>query len=84
MTLLSSIKVLVTDCLNDLRSLHTRIIEVSMFSPNEILDDISTRDLIYLTVPYVFAEVQGRVKTTERVDRLNSLIQAEVRLLSCS
>ena len=84
MTLLSSIKVLVTDCLNDLRSLHTRIIEVSMFSPNEILDDISTRDLIYLTVPYVFAEVQGRVRTTERVDRLNSLIQAEVRLLSCS
>jgi len=84
MTLLSSIKVLVTDCLNDLRSLHTRIIEVSMFSPNEVLDDISTRDLIYLTVPYVFAEVQGRVRTTERVDRLNSLIQAEVRLFSCN
>ncbi|CAA7271528.1 unnamed protein product [Cyclocybe aegerita] len=68
---------LVTECLNDLKSLHARITELGMFSPNETLDDISTRDLVYLTVPYVFAEVQGRVRTTERVDRLKSLIQAE-------
>lgn len=50
-----------------------------MFSPNETLEDISTRDLVYLAVPYVFAEVQGRTKTTARVDRMNSLIQTEVR-----
>ncbi|KAF8964013.1 serine/threonine protein phosphatase PP2A-associated protein [Flammula alnicola] len=68
---------LITECLNDLKSLHSRIIELSIFSPNETLDDISTRDLVYLTVPYIFSEVQGRVKTSNRVDRLNALIQAE-------
>ncbi|KAJ3507269.1 hypothetical protein NLJ89_g6400 [Agrocybe chaxingu] len=67
----------VTECLNDLKSLHAHITELGMFSSNETLDDISTRDLVYLTIPYVFAEVQGRVRTTERIDRLKSLIQAE-------
>ena len=69
------------DCLQDLQILHKRIIEISIFSPNETLEDISTQDLIYLTVPYVFSEVQGRLKTTHRMERLNSLIQAEVRSL---
>ncbi|PPQ77521.1 hypothetical protein CVT25_011318 [Psilocybe cyanescens] len=68
---------LVAECLGDLRNLHSRIISLSMFSPNETLEDISTRDLVYLTVPYIFAEVQGRTKTTVRVDRMNSLVQTE-------
>jgi len=62
--------------------LHARLIEFSIFSPNETLEDISTRDLVYLTVPYVFSEVQNRVSTTEPTDRLTSLIQAEVSRLS--
>ncbi|KAH9484117.1 hypothetical protein JR316_0003597 [Psilocybe cubensis] len=68
---------LVEECLKNLRDLHSHIIDLSIFSPNETLEDISTRDLVYLAVPYVFAEVQGRMKTTVRVDRMNSLIQAE-------
>lgn len=65
--------------LNDLKSVHTRIVEISLFSPNETLEDISTRDLVYLFVPYVLSEMQGRLKTVEREERMASLKQAEVR-----
>lgn len=70
---------LVAECLKDLKKLHSQVIERSIFSPNDLLDDISTQDLLYLTVPYIFAEVQGRVNTPKRVDRLNSLVEVEVR-----
>jgi hypothetical protein len=72
---------LLAKCLNDLRALHSRIMELSIFSPNETVDDISTRDLVYLTVPYVFAEIQNRTRTPQRQDRLKSLIQVQVRSL---
>ncbi len=71
---------LILECLSDLKILHSRIVELSIFSPNETLDDISTRDLVYLAVPYVFAEEQGRVRTINRLARLASLIEIEVRL----
>ncbi|KAF5373588.1 hypothetical protein D9758_000807 [Tetrapyrgos nigripes] len=67
----------VQSCLADLRSLQSRIIGLSLFSPNETLEDISTRDLAYLLVPYVMAEVQGRVRTTERDERQASLEQSQ-------
>jgi len=72
---------LLSKCLNDLRSLHSRIIQLSIFSPNETVDDISTRDLAYLTIPYVFGEIQNRIRTTEQEDRVKSLIQVQVRFL---
>ena len=59
--------------LGDLRQVRMRIRELVLFSPNERLDDISTRDLVYLTLPYVFAEVENRVRTTERMDRMSVL-----------
>ena len=73
---------IVVDCLQELQILHQRIIELSIFSPNETLEDISTQDLIYLTVPHVVSEVQGRLKTTNRSERLNSLNETEVRCAS--
>ncbi|KAF8205785.1 TAP42-like protein [Mycena galopus ATCC 62051] len=54
---------LILSSLADLKSLSSRILGLSLFSPNEILEDISTRDLIYLLVPYALAEVQGRVRS---------------------
>ncbi|KAJ6484108.1 hypothetical protein C8R45DRAFT_1148413 [Mycena sanguinolenta] len=42
---------LIESSLADLKSLSSRIVGLSLFSPNEILEDISTRDLIYLLVP---------------------------------
>ncbi|KAF9483789.1 serine/threonine protein phosphatase PP2A-associated protein [Pholiota conissans] len=77
-----TVQELVTECLKDLRKLHSQLIELSMFSPNDHLDDISTQDLIYLSVPYIFSEVQGRVNTPNRVDRLNSLVLSETYLKS--
>lgn len=73
---------LIQSALQDLRKVHTRIRELSLFSPNEILDDISTKNLVYLTLPYVLAELENRVRTTERPDRMAVLTQAIVRLQS--
>ncbi|KAF9526959.1 serine/threonine protein phosphatase PP2A-associated protein [Crepidotus variabilis] len=70
-------KDIITNCLNDLKTIHTRIIDLSIFSPNETLDDISSKDLVYLSVPYTFSEVQSRLKTTDRTQRLNNVLQVE-------
>ena len=53
-----------------------------MFSPNELLEDIGTKDLVYLLVPYVHFEVLDRVKTVEITERLQVLGQAQVREFS--
>ncbi|KAF9013998.1 TAP42-like protein [Cyathus striatus] len=67
---------LIKSSLRDLNAIRSHIVGLSLFSPNETLEDISTRDLVYLLVPYVFSEVQGRVRTTERQERMVSLIEA--------
>ncbi|KAA1469425.1 TAP42-like protein [Dentipellis sp. KUC8613] len=61
---------IVTSALKDLRNVNKRVTDLSLFSPNETLEDISTRDLVYLLVPYVIADVEGRVRTTDIEDRL--------------
>lgn len=73
---------LVQSCLSDLKLIQSRIIGLGLFSPNETIEDISTRDLIYLLVPYVYAQVIERIRTTERDERLASLAQAQVCLAS--
>ncbi|KAL7283684.1 hypothetical protein ACG7TL_003120 [Trametes sanguinea] len=62
---------LVQSALSDLRQCSTRIAKLALFSPNEQLADIPTRDLVYLLLPYVLSEVQSRVRATEREDRLD-------------
>ena len=64
---------LIRSALTDLRSLSSRVIALSLFSANEALEDISTRDLVYLLVPYVFAQLEGRVKAVERDERMGHL-----------
>ncbi|KAF5380918.1 hypothetical protein D9615_004167 [Tricholomella constricta] len=68
--------------LKDLTTLSARITGLSLFSPNETLEDISTTDLVYLLVPYVLSEVRGRVRTTEREERISMLKQAQKDLRS--
>ena len=51
---------------------------ISLFSPNETLHDITTRDLVYLFVPYALAEVENRVRTTDPRDRLERIGRAQV------
>ncbi|KAL1944802.1 hypothetical protein VTO73DRAFT_3232 [Trametes versicolor] len=61
---------LVRSSLSDLRQCSVGISKLALFSPNEQLADIPTRDLVYLLVPYVMSEVQSRVRAIEREDRL--------------
>ena len=70
---------LVTSSLSNLRKVHSRIIELSLFSPNETVEDITTRDLIYLTLPFVLSEAQSREPLESRSERLESLTQTQVR-----
>ncbi|KAJ3715711.1 serine/threonine protein phosphatase PP2A-associated protein [Lentinula raphanica] len=73
---------IIQSSLTDLRTLQSRIAGLSLFSPNETLEDISTRDLVYLLVPYVHAQVQDRVKTVSKDERLPSLVLTKNLLLN--
>ena len=72
---------LIDIALKDCRDSRARVADLALFSPNEILDDISTQDLVYLFVPYVSAEIESRARAIEREERLARLHEAEVRLL---
>ncbi|KAG6880262.1 hypothetical protein C0992_001831 [Termitomyces sp. T32_za158] len=77
---------LIQSTLKDILTLSSRIAGLSLFSPNEMLEDISTSDLVYLLVPYVLAEVRGRVRTMEHGERILVLKQMQKDLktfLSC-
>ena len=69
---------LVQSAIADLRTLQSRIIALSVFSDNESLEDISTADLVYLLVPYVLAEVEGRVRTVDPEERLERAAHSRV------
>jgi len=71
----------ISACLEDLKELRTQISDLAMFSPNDILEDIPTRDLVYLALPYVLAEVLSRVRTVDPAVRLPLLVDREVRLV---
>ncbi|KAI0094052.1 TAP42-like protein [Irpex rosettiformis] len=66
---------LIQSSISDLTILRNRVIALSLFSPHssETLSDIPSRDLIYLSVPFVLAEVENRSRTTgpnERIERI--------------
>ncbi|KAF8743646.1 hypothetical protein AX14_001701 [Amanita brunnescens Koide BX004] len=71
---------LIQSCLQDLIMIQSRLVALSIFSPNELLEDIGTTDLVYLFVPYVHSEVLDRIKTVEITERLQVLDRAQ-RLL---
>ncbi|KAF8559702.1 TAP42-like protein [Imleria badia] len=71
---------LIRDTLSDLVQLTSRVASLSLFSSNEILEDISTSDLVYLSLPFIRAEVQNRVRTIDRDDRMSNLAQVQRHL----
>ncbi|KAG2131295.1 TAP42-like protein [Suillus bovinus] len=73
---------LIQSAVTDLKELDRRIAALSLFSSNEVLEDISTRNLVYLFARYVLAEVQNRMKTTDRDERMAVLKQTQVHLRS--
>ncbi|KAG2037361.1 TAP42-like protein [Suillus americanus] len=73
---------LIQSAVTDLKELDRRVAALSLFSSNEVLEDISTRNLVYLFARYVLAEVQNRMKTTDRDERMTVLKQTQVHLRS--
>ncbi|KAF8495299.1 TAP42-like protein [Gautieria morchelliformis] len=64
---------LVLSSLRDLEMLGQGIDTSGMFSTNESLEDLATRHLPYLLVKYVAAEMESRIKTTNREERMKRL-----------
>jgi hypothetical protein len=64
--------------LETLSEIAKRVGLLSLFSPNETLEDISTRNLPFLFVSYVLAEVENRVRTNGRQERLARIRSIEV------
>ncbi|KAH6918341.1 serine/threonine protein phosphatase PP2A-associated protein [Coprinopsis sp. MPI-PUGE-AT-0042] len=73
---------LVSQAHRDLKRIHSGIIELGIFSPNETVEDVTTRDLIYLSLPWTLAEAQSRLKKESRSGRLESVSQAQQYLKS--
>ncbi|KAF7311427.1 Serine/threonine protein phosphatase PP2A-associated protein [Mycena kentingensis (nom. inval.)] len=71
---------LVKSSLADLTTLATRIVGLSLFSPNETLEDISTRDLVYLLVPYAIAEAFNRVRVQDPLEDIAKVKQSQRHL----
>lgn len=69
---------LITSSLSDLYLVQSRVAALSLFSPNETIDDISSRDLVYLFVPYVLAEVENKARTVDHTERLERIGRAQV------
>ncbi|CAI6332557.1 unnamed protein product [Periconia digitata] len=49
---------------------------VSLFSPNESLDDISSSDLEYMSIAYHLAELVQKLRTTDIASRKTNLLEA--------
>jgi immunoglobulin-binding protein 1 len=75
---LTSNQDLIQSSLTDLRDLESRINVLHLFSSNETLDDIGTHNLIYLLIPFVTAEVEGRVRTFDGEMRMRVLEDSQV------
>ncbi|EJD53163.1 hypothetical protein AURDEDRAFT_81407 [Auricularia subglabra TFB-10046 SS5] len=71
---------LVASALSDLHALADRVSSLGLFSSNETLEDLTARDMLYLFVPFVLSELEGRVRTTDPQDRMLHLRNAQ-RLL---
>ncbi|KAL4244931.1 TAP46-like protein [Abortiporus biennis] len=68
---------IIQSAVSDLCLLSSRINALSLFSPNETLGDISTKNLVYLFVPYVAAEVQNRARTLDPDERMENILRIQ-------
>jgi len=60
---------LVQFALSDLQRINNGIESLSLFSPNESLDDLATGDIVYLLVPYVISEMLSRIAVADEDER---------------
>lgn len=67
-----------SDALSDLKLVSAAINDIQLFSKNETLEDISTRQLVFLSVPYAIGEILLALPAPDPALRKEVLIQAEV------
>lgn len=65
--------------LSSFRALNGRVEAIGLFSANEHYEEISTADAPYLMLPYAYAEVIQRQRTTRRLARLRVIAEAEAQ-----
>jgi len=61
-----------------LREIAKRVELLSLFSPNETLENVSTKNLPFLFVPYTLAEAENRVCAHGRQERLAQIRSIQV------
>ncbi|KAF8599070.1 hypothetical protein BDV93DRAFT_477909 [Ceratobasidium sp. AG-I] len=66
--------------LTDLKLVSTAINDLQLFSKNETLEDISTRQLVFLSVPYATGELLLSLPAPDPTLRQDVLVQAESEL----
>lgn len=66
------------EALADLRQASKAIYDLKLFSKNETLEEVSTKQLVYFTVPYATAELLLALPSIEPTLRKDILGQAEV------
>lgn len=63
--------------LTDLQNVQRRISALGLFSNNETVEDLNTRDIPYLLLPYAASEFTGRLMTDGREDKLRR-VQSQI------
>ena len=71
----------INTALSDLKTLWGRISSIGLYSPNESLEELPTKDMIYMSVPFIIAEVESSARTTNRSERMERLKNAQVGLM---
>ncbi|KAG8907405.1 hypothetical protein FRB99_004430 [Tulasnella sp. 403] len=63
--------------IKDVSTVIKRVEALSLFSDNETLEDVSTKDLVYMFAPWVNGELINRVKTDGPDERIQSIQKAQ-------
>ncbi|KAF8343969.1 TAP42-like protein [Cantharellus anzutake] len=71
---------LVSTSIVHFRRLLARIRELNLFSLNETLEDVSTRDLLYMLAPFAYAEILGQMNAREVSKRKDIVLNSETQL----
>ncbi|KAG9018932.1 hypothetical protein FRB90_008125 [Tulasnella sp. 427] len=72
---------LVRSSLKDLKNASSRVSALSLFSANETLEDLATKEMVYLFVPYVLSEVNSRLNVgSNPEDRLQLVSESQAHM----
>lgn len=63
------------------RALNGRVDAIGLFSDNEMFDEIATVDALYIVLPYAYADVLGRQRSSRRIQRMKAVADAEVSII---